>query len=75
MRSSATWVWATALVIFARSSTGLKNRVRYARNTVSDPTVIAPESTLSAPCQRTTAMQAATMTPTDGDRNDLIRRA
>ena len=41
MRSSATAAAAIELVIFARSCTGLKNLLRYARNTVSAPTVIA----------------------------------
>ena len=41
MRSSATAAAAIELVIFARSCTGLKNLLRYARKTVSAPTVIA----------------------------------
>jgi hypothetical protein len=40
MRSTATVACAIELVIFARSWTGLKNLLRYARNTVSAPTVM-----------------------------------
>ena len=45
MRSSATLAWATAVVILARSCTGLKKRARYERKTVSEPTVITPAMT------------------------------
>ena len=75
MRSSPTAVCATALVIFARSCTGLKNFARYARNTVSEPTVIAPARISDVPRQSTNAVQNDTTTATTGDRSDLTRRA
>ena len=60
MRSSPTAVCAIVLVIFARSCTGLKNLLRYARNTVSAPTVIAPARISAVPRQSTNAVHSAT---------------
>ena len=57
MRSSPTAACAIELVILARSCTGLKNLLRYARNTVSAPTVIAPARISAAPRQMTIAVQ------------------
>src|SRR6266849_6216193 len=75
IRSRATLVAATAFVIFARSCTGLKNLARYERNTVSDPTVIAPARINRAPLHSTIAVHDATTRATTGERSDLMRRA
>src|SRR6266568_4282582 len=71
IRSRATLVAATALVIFARSCTGLKNLARYERNTVSDPTVSAPARISRAPLHSTIAVHNATIRATTGERSDL----
>jgi hypothetical protein len=75
IRSSAIDVCAIVLVIFARSCTGLKNFDRYARNTVSAPTDIAPAMISAVPRQSTNAVHAATTMVTTGERTDLMRRA
>ena len=75
MRSSPTAACAIELVILARSCTGLKNLLRYARNTVSAPTVIAPARISAAPRQMTIAVHSAMTMLTTGDSSDFTRRA
>ena len=75
MRSSPTAVCAIVFVILARSCTGLKNFDRYARNTVSAPTVIAPARISSVPRHSTKPVHSATTIVTTGESSDLMRRA
>ncbi len=63
------------LAILARSCTGLKNCLRYARKTVSEPTVMAPARMSEPPRHITKAVQNDTVRPTMGERSDLMRRA
>src|SRR4051812_7425964 len=66
IRSVPTVTCAIAFVVVARSLTGLKNRFKYARYTVKDPTVMTPDRIRAVPRHRTIAVQAATVIVTTG---------
>ena len=74
-RSAPTAACAIAFVVVARSFTGLKKFVRYARYTVSSPIVIAPFRMSAEPRQRTIAVHTATVVVTTGERIAFILRA
>ena len=71
----ATAAWAIALVVFARSFTGLKNLARYERKTVNAPTVIASGKDELRARHRTKAIQIGHDAETIGRKQRLDLRA
>src|SRR5450631_1102717 len=61
--------------MLARSFTGLKNLLRYARYTVRAPAVMVPATISEVPFHRTMAVQNATTMLTTGESKDLTWRA